>query len=128
MIKWLRQYSLYSGIAWAFFIAVLSLTPGNRLPDLHWELLSPEVLAHFLFYAVLIIFIGIHLVKINKLNTINAILLVGLGTLYGLLIELIQGCFIPGRSFEYGDIAVNAVGAVTGLTIILVVLRVRRSR
>lgn len=58
---------------------------------------------HFFFFGVLAV-----LLKLDKLSTINSILLT---SIYGLVIEYIQ-LTVPGRSFDLIDWSLDTLGAI----------------
>ncbi len=55
---------------------------------------------------------GIKKYRLPRVN-LFAILAV-LGTIYGVMMELVQHYFIPNRSFDYGDIIADAGGSLLG--------------
>ena len=83
-----------------------------------WEdLLSFDKVVHFFIFSVLVFLMIIGLSKqysflVLRKNAVSISL--GVGILYGLLIELIQ-YLIPGRSFEITDILANTLGCFIGL-------------
>ncbi len=87
-------------------VAVLSLMPGellaNAAPD--------DVLTHFVCYALLAAIPTWRLTSLfhGVLASIAMILL-------GFLLELLQ-TVIPGRGFEWKDVASSAMGVALGLT------------
>lgn len=96
---------------WLLIITGLSLVPKLQLPE--FNLMSTDKLGHVSAYALLV---WLALYGFKKQNGRNASWKVGLAivcfaTLYGVLIEFVQGNFIPGRVFGYADMIANAVGA-----------------
>ncbi len=59
----------------------------------------------------------------SKPSLAAIILIFGLLNGYSIVSELIQEHFIPGRAFEWGDLALNAVGISAGLTLSLLARR-----
>lgn len=85
--------------------------------DLLNELLSFDKVVHFFIFGVLVFLMIIGLNKQYRYLLLrqNAIQIsIGVGILYGLLIEFIQ-YLIPGRSFEFTDILANTFGCFIGL-------------
>ena len=104
------QY-LYFSVTWFFIIAVLSLTPGNYIPPLEFKLISPDTLAHFVFYFLLAYpILGFFQQKNLKYYAFTILFCV----LYGIGIEYIQGNFIQGRFYSISDIYANSIGAFGG--------------
>jgi VanZ family protein len=52
--------------------------------------------------------------KKEPLTRWKEVLMLGLSTFYGVLMEFVQYAFIPGRFYEYDDMLANAIGAVIG--------------
>lgn len=105
---------------WLLLLSILSLTPGETLPVVRFNLFELDKLIHFIFYFILIILmnIGFRLKKnepFYKLIVLNIVI----GILIGWSIELIQGNFIESRQFEYSDIIANSLGTVMGMLIYL---------
>ena len=103
----------------AILIGVVSLLPPRGTPGVEIADLG-EVLAtigHALAYALL----GAFTVGAQIRPRLGTTLAIVIG--YGIVLEILQG--VMGlRSFQVGDIAANALGAVTGA---VVMLRVRRT-
>ena len=110
-------------LVWLVLILVLSLTPGDKLPDIEWELFSISTLAHFgMYFGLTSLLLYGFLQKRSskdekKLNLSNwrlylIMILIGTGVGYG--IELIQEKFIYQRYYDTEDIVVNGIGTVFG--------------
>jgi len=99
---------------WAILILVLSITPGDYVPKVEFEILSPDTLAHFVFYMVLI-YLRLKWRKVNLTSYLNLSLILLTTISYGYGIEVIQGGFIPGRYYDIYDVAFNSIGAVVGV-------------
>lgn len=101
---------------WALIILAGSLTPGSAFPDVTWEsLLQADKIIHFVFYFV---FSWLLLYGISKNKpSINSWLLLTfiLASSYGIIIEVIQGLWVPKRNFDYFDIIANIIGALTAV-------------
>ena len=99
---------------WAGFILILSITPGNYIPPVKFELIAPDTIAHVVFYLVLV-FLSLKWIKPNKFLTLILIFLICV--LYGYVIEVVQGSLIPGRFYDLYDALSNSFGALVGLII-----------
>ena len=78
-----------------------------------------DKLGHLVIYAVFSILMFFGIVKNRKkmpTNT-NALLMVGLCSAYGVMMELMQFTFFTGRYFEVLDIIANIIGSFIGLFI-----------
>ena len=103
-------------IAYVVLIAVLSLMPGNDIPDV--DLPDVDKLVHLLMYA------GLGYLSASAFSTcplkwrqVRFWLFIMLFT-YGFLLEFAQELF-PAlhRSFSYWDAAFNGLGAITGISL-----------
>ena len=98
-------------IVWLLIITGMSVVPKLQLPE--FNLMSTDKLGHVAAYALLVWLI---LRGFKLKNGYNADWKIGLAivcaaTLYGALLEFVQGNFIPGRLFGYDDMIANTVGA-----------------
>ena len=110
-------------VLWLLVICFLSLTPGNKLPDIQWKLISIDTVAHFGFYFVLA-FLQLlafqHSKKIKSQFLVNLsnpalymiVILAGIAIGYG--IELVQKHYIYQRYYDFEDILVNGIGTIFG--------------
>lgn len=99
---------------------ILLCLPGSTLPQTGGEWFSKfyvDKIIHAIMFATLVYmfcrpvqFKGFFTNLITKIYLLIAILFV----VYGLIMELVQKWFIPGRSFEGLDILADAVGAFIG--------------
>jgi VanZ family protein len=98
-------------VLWLIFVTGLSVTPGVPLPK--FDLFSPDKLGHVAAYGLLsgLLLWGIFRSKKRLPNWKEGLLIFSLSTGYGILIEFVQGAFIPGRFYEVDDMIANAAGA-----------------
>ncbi|HKK88948.1 MAG TPA: VanZ family protein [Saprospiraceae bacterium] len=115
-IYWLLAAVLYSA-----FLVYVSLVNPESLPES--ELLSYDKLLHFGAYAVQTFLLAKAFVKKLYIHFIATV--VGCLTL-GLSLEWAQGFMRQGRSFEYLDMAANALGVAFGSFIYLKQLNLER--
>ena len=110
-------------IIWLIIILILSLLPGDQLPDFKTDWISIDSATHFTMYFVLS---GLFLLgfltfekKINEKVNLSNIRLYGVvilaGILIGYAIELIQWNFIFRRYFDVADIVMNSFGTIFGV-------------
>ncbi|MBD3636920.1 MAG: VanZ family protein [Crocinitomicaceae bacterium] len=100
----------------------LSLTPGDKLPRIEWQLISVSTVAHFGFYFALVLLMLYGFLKnkpteerilnLSNLRLYCVIVLVAFAI--GYAIELIQGNFIYQRYYDPEDVAVNGIGTIFG--------------
>ncbi|MBK9637104.1 MAG: VanZ family protein [Bacteroidetes bacterium] len=111
------QYN-WPGISWALLILILStITPPSiEIPNL-FDLLAPDKIAHFIFYAVFVILFTYGFSRRPSGNRWSrnqfSIPFIG-GILYGGLIELYQGYFLTNRTADYVDFIANCIGSIIG--------------
>ncbi len=96
---------------WLAVITFLSVTPNVQMPK--FELFSADKLAHAGAYALLAWFMawGVWKTKKRTAKPGELFLIFCISTLYGALMEWVQGTFFPNRFFEYDDMLANAAGA-----------------
>ena len=99
---------------WATAILVGSVMPSLELPSPTFTF--QDKLVHAVAYAVLAALCTLSIPRLRRIPA--ALRSIVLAMTYGILLEIIQGLFIPGRSFDLLDIAANAVGAVLGAVIV----------
>lgn len=104
-------------VGWAIFILLLSITPGNYIPPIQFQLISPDTIAHVLFYSVLI-FLMLKWILPNQISTYSILFFTTIS--YGFVIEIIQGAIIPGRFFDSFDVLSNSIGAILGLMFFII--------
>lgn len=98
---------------------VLFCIPGNQLPDDDWlGDISADKLVHIALFAILVTLWGlpsIHRVQKQPESLKRTlILIVVVALIYGVAIELIQGAYIPNRSYSLADMAADALGSIAG--------------
>ena len=114
-----NQYFWFS-IFWFLIIALLSLTPGDYIPPVEFKFISPSTIAHFGFYFIL------NYTLLGYLSTHKMMLFIYTFitcSLYGTLIEIVQGNLIPGRFYDINDIYLNSFGAIIGTIVYLFIHR-----
>ncbi len=99
-------------ILWLLFITGMSLVPKIQLPK--FNLMSTDKLGHVAAYALLVWLIlrGFKLKNGYPADWKTSLAIVCAATVYGAMIEFVQGNFIPGRLFGYDDMIANTIGAV----------------
>lgn len=112
---------LVGSIAWALIILILTLTPGEHVPQV--GVFSYDKLGHSIIFGILSFLIPFGLKrKKNVTLSLNAIMLISLvfTIAYGSALEIMQD-FIPGRAMDYVDAIANTAGAIGGVTLFYLV-------
>lgn len=109
-------WKLGVAISWMIVIIILSTIGGPKVPGWGWiDMISPDKWAHAFVYAVLMIL----LLRINRAKVYsskkwtNGLLMICISL--GILMEIVQYLFFPGRYFEILDIIANIIGAFIGM-------------
>ncbi len=106
----------WPGISWAIIIFVLSSIkpPAIYFPDL-FDLFTPDKVAHFIVYAILVFLLALGFVKTPGILSRNHFLFsVLIAATYGGLIELYQGYFLADRVGDWVDCLANCIGCAIG--------------
>lgn len=99
---------------WATAILAGSVMPSLELPSPTFTF--QDKLVHAVAYALLAALCTLSIPRLRRIPA--ALISISLAMTYGTLLEIIQGLFIPGRSFDLLDIAANAVGSIIGAAIV----------
>ena len=104
------------GIAWFFIVLILVCTPGPDLPEVgDWfGKLSADKFIHTGIFGLLafLFMYPVGRTALNKSMKKNWFLKISLSVcVWGIVTELLQLFFIPGRSFSLMDIAADCVGS-----------------
>jgi len=100
-------------------ILFLSASSGIKVPEALSDIVGTDKLGHLVIYAVfsILMFFGIAKKQRKMPGNTNALLVVGLCSAYGVMMELMQFTFFTGRYFEVLDIIANIIGSFIGLFI-----------
>ena len=105
-------------LLWSLVILGLSAKAGINLPESIFDFIGLDKLGHFTVYGILSASIlwgmGKNGEEWSKKNVVMAILL---SSIFGIVMELMQYYFFPGRYFEYLDIIANIIGAICGFAL-----------
>jgi len=116
LIKFSTQ--LYFG--WVLFIALLTLLPGQAIPDFNWNFLSIDKFIHFTMFSIMSFLGSVKFSSSTKPKSIiiSSIISILIASTYGFILEYFQ-TFIPQRAFDYADLTANVGGAVFGIAVFL---------
>ncbi len=108
------------GIAWFFVILILVCIPGYDLPKVDkWLIeINFDKMVHVGIFTVLVYLFVLPLARSSmtlKEKWHYAIKITLAAAVYGLITELLQKFYIPGRSFNLSDVAADALGGVITL-------------
>lgn len=115
-MKYIRAVgsNLFVCAGWTVLLVVLHCIPGNSIPKSDFfEFKFLDKFLHFAMFGSFIFFWTIYQMNrptasLSLKGALLRIIIIGVGL--GLLLEWIQGSFIPLRSFETGDLLVDAAG------------------
>ena len=103
---------------WLLILSILSLTPGENLPEFKLQLFELDKLIHFIFYFILVLLMSIGFrLKKNEPFYKSSVWIVGIGIFIGWSIEYLQGNYITNRYFDYLDIIANSLGTIVGMIV-----------
>jgi VanZ family protein len=115
--KSMRIKYLWPAIGWSLIILVLTLTPGEKLPEV--GIFQIDKFVHFFVFGLLMILSSYGLKKIFTTTHFRANPVL-VGSLYsiglGITVEILQ-LFVPNRSFSLADIVANTIGVGLGYLI-----------
>lgn len=105
--------------AWLAFILIISIIPGRHFPKA--QLAELDKFAHIFLYLVLLyLMLLAHIGEYNpKFPKLKIILLIMIGSVYGVMIEIMQGMIFATRTFEITDMIANSIGCLLGLLLFL---------
>lgn len=115
--------ALIWSLLWALIILVLTLMPGEDVPDLGWaELLNLDKPVHAVLFGIQTWLLGVALsgaTRWGKPWRRPALTAAGISLVYGGLTELLQGTMMLGRTADPFDLLADGVG----ITIAYLILR-----
>ncbi len=116
---------LLPSVFWALFILVLYGLPGGDLPSLDWmALLSFDKLAHAVFFAVQVCTLIVAFRKQHTYDTLRKkafVWAVGIGSLYGVVLEALQNLLFIDRTTDWMDLLANLIGCGLGVILFRVI-------
>ena len=115
------------GIAWFFIVGILTLMPGKDVPDVGWlNIPNLDKIVHIILFGGLALLFSLPYFKTNfsiqkKRNFFIRISLSMI--LWGLMIEVLQKFFVPGRGFEWMDLLADSIGVFLAFWISVKVIK-----
>lgn len=112
------KVSLLAAITWLIISIVLLVIPGSDIPKENWlTAIYFDKWVHTGMFALLVFLwcwnFSFRESKTQKLKTVFLQTAIA-AILYGVMMEVIQSLYIPGRSGDVGDIIADTVGAWGG--------------
>ena len=104
------------GLAWFFVVGILTLMPEKDVPDVGWlNIPNLDKIVHVILFGGLTLLFCLPYFKtsfpIRKKR--NLFIRISLSIiLWGIMIEVIQKYFVPGRGFEWLDWAADSFGVL----------------
>lgn len=112
MISFIKKY--YLAILWACISLAACGVNGQSLPEISFDLIGIDKLAHFVLFGMqAFLIIHAHQRGRNKIDWRHVHLAVIIGVVYGVLIEFLQFAVFVNRSYDYADMAADALGAIS---------------
>lgn len=104
---------LLPALIWAGALIFFS-TGGHVSPPQLTSLLEPDKLGHAAAYFILACMLAFGLARsgIQALQKRPVLWAIGISSLFGFALEIVQYLFFPGRLFELYDILANIIGSV----------------
>ncbi len=105
---------------WAIILFVLSAVPGNVFPEIKsfWDWLGPDKIVHLIFYGILCFLLMQSFSMHYELSLYPYSIIIGtffIGTIFGLIIEVMQNFVFTGRNGNPFDFIANMIGCILGI-------------
>ncbi len=111
-------------IIWLVIITVISGYPGNRVPKLPvWQFDKFVHAAIYLILTVCVLYAYHQQYKNEKTRLKTIVIIVVFGIFYGGFMEIMQHYIFINRSGNWYDFIANAIGAILGVFIYPVVIK-----
>ncbi|MEY2899250.1 MAG: hypothetical protein RL138_1303 [Bacteroidota bacterium] len=110
-------------LLWAILIAILSLMPTDKLPDP--KITNFDKAVHLTMYGILSLLACYGLANESRKRFFTIALF---SASYGFGLECCQGLFCTYRSFDWWDAVYNCLGAILGVVLFLIYVRIRKKK
>lgn len=117
----LKKLYLFAALSWTSFIFFLCLVKSSQIPVINIVNFDKLVHAsfHFVFTILWFLYFKQQFKKSHNNESLVFVFLLSVG--YGIAIEIAQLLFTATRSADVLDIVANIVGAIAGISIIVLV-------
>lgn len=110
-----HKYLFILAVIFQVGVTVMMLISSSGLPGV--EIPFFDKIAHMGVYAVsLLLWVFVFFKSVLKKNTLVSRVF-GVLLLYGMVIEVVQGKWIPDRSFDLWDVMANILGMTIGILV-----------
>jgi VanZ family protein len=121
-MKQINLRTFWPAVGMFILATTLFCIPGDKLPEEDWlGDIGFDKFVHVGLFASLVILLGLPFIarsgqgEASQRNLSRTLLFIVLGYLvYGIVIEIIQGAFIPNRSYSLADMVADALGCGVG--------------
>lgn len=107
---------------WAILATFLCGTNGHNIPQFSFtDLFGIDKLAHMLLFGTETFLIAIATQKLDDYKSSFQIILPAflIGTVFGIIIEILQATLFTNRSFDYLDMLANTIGCALAWLILI---------
>ena len=120
VLKHIKTYKY--AYLWAIIATGLCGTNGNNIPQFSFSnLIGIDKLAHMLLFGTETFLIALASKKIYAYKSSFHIILPAfiIGTVFGIIIEILQATLFTNRSFDYLDMLANTIGCALAWLILI---------
>jgi VanZ family protein len=120
VLKHIKTYKY--AYLWAIIATGLCGTNGNNIPSFSFSnLIGIDKLAHMLLFGTETFLIALASKKIYAYKSSFHIILPAfiIGTVFGIIIEILQATLFTNRSFDYLDMLANTIGCALAWLILI---------
>ena len=114
-----RNRFFLPAIVWLFISSILLTVPGSSFPKEDWlDKLWFDKWVHIALFGIMTVLFCWGLSKQENVSKKikGCFILIGiLCLIYGIVMEFVQKCWIPNRSFDMGDIIADGAGVAAGI-------------
>jgi len=119
-----NKLALFGAVAWTLVIFFLCLIKSSDLPSVAIVNLDKVVHAFLHLLFVILWFLYFKNQFISRFNTKALVYAFALSVFYGIAIEIMQQLFTTTRSADVLDVVANFVGAIIGVSVVMVAKKV----
>ena len=109
-------------IIWFLILCFLVFLPGSDVPSVGWaQQLHVDKVVHFSLFGILFLLTSLPILKsfLSAKAKVQYLFTIAISIiLWGILTEIIQHYFIPGRTFDIGDWIADTIGVFAGVWVI----------